>query len=88
MSQTQTGPATEWRMMSTGSGEMRVYEGRAEENIDAAVIVLQEAFGVNDHIESVTRRIASMGILPLLPTSLTAAVPVCSNTTSTSRQCH
>jgi carboxymethylenebutenolidase len=33
----------------------------------SAVIVLQEAFGVNDHIQDVTRRVAAEGYLTLAP---------------------
>ncbi|MTD52943.1 dienelactone hydrolase family protein [Amycolatopsis pithecellobii] len=52
-------------MIETADGPMNVY--RAGAGADAAVIVLQEAFGVNDHIRDVTRRIAARGYLACAP---------------------
>ena len=37
---------------------MRCYEAVPDDGASAAVVVVQEAFGVNDHIEDVTRRFA------------------------------
>ena len=42
-------------------GPMRLYEARPDDAARAAVIVIQEAFGVNGHIEDVTRRFAAAG---------------------------
>lgn len=47
---------------------MRVY--RAEPTAshhDRAIVVLQEAFGVNEHIQDVTRRVAAEGYLAVAP---------------------
>jgi carboxymethylenebutenolidase len=52
-------------MLETTDGEMGLYDagGQAE----AAVVVVQEAFGVNDHIEDVTRRFAAAGYRAVSP---------------------
>ncbi|MTD55258.1 dienelactone hydrolase family protein [Amycolatopsis pithecellobii] len=54
-----------WTTISTAEGPMRLY--RAGAGATSAVIVLQEAFGVNDHIQDVTRRIAAQGHLAVAP---------------------
>ena len=53
-------------------GSMRLYEARPDGPAGpgaarAAVIVIQEAFGVNDHIEDVTRRFADAGYHAVAP---------------------
>ena len=48
-------------MLDTADGPMEVYEALPEGEARAAVVVVQEAFGVNDHIRDVTRRFASEG---------------------------
>src|SRR5688500_18682286 len=54
-------------------GSMRLYEARPDgdagpgRGAKAAVIVIQEAFGVNDHIEDVTRRFADAGYHAVAP---------------------
>ena len=53
--------------LETQDGPMRVYEARPEQSPAAAVIVIAEAFGVNDHIEDVTRRVAAEGFLAVAP---------------------
>ncbi|WP_033294536.1 dienelactone hydrolase family protein [Amycolatopsis jejuensis] len=65
MTETQTNPAAEWGPVATADGAMNVY--RAGAGADTAVIVLQEAFGVNDHIQDVTRRIAARGHVAWAP---------------------
>ncbi|MEZ0353714.1 dienelactone hydrolase family protein [Mycobacterium sp. pR1184] len=61
----------DWLTLTTTDGPMRLYRARPDAQRavkpPAAVIVLQEAFGVNDHIQDVTRRIASEGYLALAP---------------------
>lgn len=52
--------------LATPDGPMAVYEAVPEET-DGAVIVVQEAFGVNDHIEDVTRRFAAEGYHAVAP---------------------
>jgi carboxymethylenebutenolidase len=47
--------------LETADGPMAVYEARPHGDAKGAVIVIQEAFGVNDHIEEVTRRFADAG---------------------------
>jgi carboxymethylenebutenolidase len=51
--------------LKTPDGEMGLYDvgGQA----DAAVVVIQEAFGVNDHIEDVTRRVGAAGYRAVSP---------------------
>ena len=46
---------------------MRLYEAVPDEPPRAAVVVIQEAFGVNPHIEDVTRRIAAAGYHAVAP---------------------
>src|SRR5437763_2094688 len=46
--------------LHTPDGHMPVYEARPDD-ARGAVIVIQEAFGVNEHIEDVTRRVADAG---------------------------
>ena len=55
--------------LDTPDGPMRLYEAQPVEsrNPTAAVIVIQEAFGVNDHIEDVTRRVADAGYHAVTP---------------------
>ena len=58
---------TETRSVETPDGEMPVYVAHPDEQPSRAVIVIQEAFGVNDHIQDVTRRTASAGYLGVAP---------------------
>ncbi|QFG21311.1 dienelactone hydrolase family protein [Actinomadura sp. WMMB 499] len=51
----------------TRDGPMQVYTARPKAPARGAVIVIQEAFGVNDHIRDVTRRLAGRGHLALAP---------------------
>ncbi|MGH9025721.1 MAG: dienelactone hydrolase family protein [Acidimicrobiia bacterium] len=53
--------------LETADGPMRVYEAAPDEDAAGAVIVIQEAFGVNDHIEDVTRRFAVTGYHAVAP---------------------
>ena len=46
---------------------MDLYDATPESPNGAAVIVIQEAFGVNDHIEDVTRRVAAAGYHAVAP---------------------
>ncbi|MEZ0353739.1 dienelactone hydrolase family protein [Mycobacterium sp. pR1184] len=63
--------SADWTTVSTPDGPMRVYRAHPPAsqavNPAAAVIVLQEAFGVNDHIQDVTRRLAAQGYLAVAP---------------------
>lgn len=58
---------TEWISIDTTDGPMRVYVARPAEPSRRAVVVLQEAFGVNEHIQDVTRRFAAQGYVAMAP---------------------
>jgi carboxymethylenebutenolidase len=51
----------------TTDGEMALYDAEPEGPARAAVVVVQEAFGVNGHIEDVTRRFAAAGYRAVAP---------------------
>jgi carboxymethylenebutenolidase len=53
--------------LQTADGPMRVYEATPDGAARGAVIVIQEAFGVNGHIEDVTRRVAAAGYHAVAP---------------------
>jgi carboxymethylenebutenolidase len=53
--------------LSTTDGPMALYEAQPDGDARGAVIVIQEAFGVNDHIEDVTRRFADAGYHAVAP---------------------
>jgi len=53
--------------LQTPDGAMEVYEAEPDGEPRGAVIVIQEAFGVNDHIQDVTRRFAAAGYLGVAP---------------------
>jgi carboxymethylenebutenolidase len=53
--------------LNTPDGEMGLYDAEPEAAPDAAVVVIQEAFGVNDHIQDVTRRFAAAGYRAVSP---------------------
>jgi carboxymethylenebutenolidase len=53
--------------VATADGEMDLYDAEPQSVPRGAVIVVQEAFGVNDHIEDVTRRFAGQGYRAVAP---------------------
>jgi carboxymethylenebutenolidase len=53
--------------LKTPDGDMGLYDAEPEGEATAAVIVAQEAFGVNPHIEDVTGRLASAGYRAVAP---------------------
>jgi carboxymethylenebutenolidase len=53
--------------LSTADGDMALYDAEPEGPARGAVIVVQEAFGVNGHIEDVTRRMAAAGYRAVAP---------------------
>jgi carboxymethylenebutenolidase len=59
---------TETLELTTRDGPMDLYVARPDADAANAVIVIQEAFGVNDHIMDVTRRLADAGHLAVAPT--------------------
>jgi carboxymethylenebutenolidase len=56
------------RTVSTADGPMDLYESLPDGKPLGAVIVVQEAFGVNEHIQDVTRRFAAQGYRAVAPT--------------------
>jgi carboxymethylenebutenolidase len=53
--------------LSTPDGAMECYEAEPDGDARGAVIVVQEAFGVNEHIKDVTRRFATAGFHAAAP---------------------
>jgi carboxymethylenebutenolidase len=53
--------------LTTADGPMRLYEAVPDGTAKGAVIVIMEAFGVNGHIEGVTRRAAEAGYHAVSP---------------------
>ena len=53
--------------LDTTDGPMPLYEARPDGDVRGAVIVVQEAFGVNTYIEDVTRRFADTGYHAVAP---------------------
>jgi carboxymethylenebutenolidase len=53
--------------LQIADGPMRLYEALPDGSPKGAVIVIMEAFGVNDHIEDVTRRAAAAGYHAVAP---------------------
>jgi carboxymethylenebutenolidase len=53
--------------LDTTDGPMRVYEAVPDGEVRGAVVVIQEAFGVNDHIQDVSRRFADAGYHAVAP---------------------
>ena len=51
----------------TADGPMDLYEATPASKPRGAVIVIQEAFGVNEHIQDVTRRFAAAGYRAVAP---------------------
>jgi carboxymethylenebutenolidase len=59
---------TSWQEVDTPQGVMRLYRAQPEgRRPHRAIVVLQEAFGVNDHIQDVTRRVATAGYVAVAP---------------------
>lgn len=55
------------QQVETSAGPMRCYEAVPDGEPLGAVVVIQEAFGVNPHIEDVTRRFAEAGYHAVAP---------------------
>ncbi len=53
--------------IETPDGAMELYEATPDGEVLGAVVVVQEAFGVNDHIKDVTRRFAAAGYHAVAP---------------------
>jgi carboxymethylenebutenolidase len=54
--------------VDTPDGPMELYDVTPEAKASSAVIVIQEAFGVNDYVRDVTRRFAAAGFRAVAPT--------------------
>ncbi len=54
-------------VIDTADGPMRLYEAKPPGEARGALVVVQEAFGVNPHIEDVTRRVAAAGYHTVAP---------------------
>jgi carboxymethylenebutenolidase len=54
-------------VIDTADGPMELYEALPDGEARGAVVVVQEAFGVNDHIKDVTRRFAAVGYHAVAP---------------------
>lgn len=54
----------EWIQLA---GTLRAYAARPKRPTRAGVVVLQEIFGVNDHIREITAQLATMGYLTIAP---------------------
>ena len=59
--------ATNELTLETPDGGMALYEATPQGDARGAVIVVQEAFGVNEHIKDVTRRFAAAGYHAVAP---------------------
>ena len=59
--------ADQHRSVTTPDGAMDVYEATPDGDVRGAIVVIQEAFGVNEHIEDVTRRFAAAGYHAVAP---------------------
>lgn len=67
---TDTDPSTnDFPTVPTADGDMGIYEVAPEGGVEAkgGVIVIQEVFGVNHHIQDVTRRFAAAGYRAVAP---------------------
>jgi carboxymethylenebutenolidase len=53
--------------VDTADGPMRLYEAKPPGGARGALVIVQEAFGVNPHIEDVTRRAAAAGYHAIAP---------------------
>jgi carboxymethylenebutenolidase len=53
--------------VETADGPMGIYDAEPDTNVRGAVVVIQEAFGVNGHIEDVCRRFAAEGYRAVSP---------------------
>ncbi len=53
--------------LTTADGPMALYEAIPDREPGRAIVVVQEAFGVNDHMQDVTRRLAAEGYHAVAP---------------------
>ncbi|MBS1675842.1 MAG: dienelactone hydrolase family protein [Actinobacteria bacterium] len=67
MNEQRAESCSEWLTLEVGGAEMNAYLAAGPGAPRGAVVVLQEAFGVNAHIQSVANRLAADGYLALAP---------------------
>jgi carboxymethylenebutenolidase len=61
-------PTTEYVTLPVSDGtSMRAYVARPEGNPKGGLLVIQEAFGVNEHIRDLAERFAREGYLAIAP---------------------
>ena len=59
---------TKWKTTKVNDGsEMDIYVARPSAKPKAGIIIFQEIFGVNSHIQDVTNRFAELGLLAIAP---------------------
>jgi carboxymethylenebutenolidase len=58
---------TDTSTVESGGSQMKIYEAKPEGAPKGAVIVIQEAFGMTDHIKDVANRFAAEGYLAVAP---------------------
>jgi carboxymethylenebutenolidase len=63
-----TATRTEWATVTSPDGPMRTFVARPEApGTYPGLVVIQEAFGINDHIQEVCRRYAALGYVVVSP---------------------
>lgn len=63
-----TSALTEWSTVTSPDGPMRTFVARPEApGTYPGLVVIQEAFGINDHIQDVCRRYAALGYVVVSP---------------------
>ncbi|HWF43817.1 MAG TPA: dienelactone hydrolase family protein [Candidatus Kapabacteria bacterium] len=67
---------TEEITLDVSGSAMQAYVARPESGKAPALIVMQEAFGVNEHIKDVTRRLAQQGYVAIAPELFHRTAPV------------
>src|SRR5688572_15014597 len=59
---------TDWAYLDTPAGTMRLYMARPQGGTAGpGVLVVQDAFGLNDHIQQVCQRFAEEGLVAIAP---------------------
>lgn len=64
-----------WIKLSNGSLDIDAYISEPDVSASGAIIVIQEIFGVNSHIQAVTRRLAQEGYLAIAPAIFQRTAP-------------
>ncbi|MBD2081772.1 dienelactone hydrolase family protein [Leptolyngbya sp. FACHB-17] len=64
-----------WIKLSTGSLDIDAYISEPDVSALGAIIVVQEIFGVNSHIQAVTKRLAQAGYLAIAPAIFQRTAP-------------